>query len=149
MRGMDDTPAEGLVMVVAAALVDDVLRPTALLAAHRRDHPPGSGWELPGGKVEPGEGLHQALHRELAEELAVQVRLGEELTGPLPGGGWRMSPRHVMRVWLAQISAGEPVTLEAHDDLRWLRRHELYDVPWLPSDHPIVDVLAKRLYDAR
>ena len=43
-------------LVVGAAIVDDLARPARLLAA-RRTEPPAlaGGWELPGGKVEPGE----------------------------------------------------------------------------------------------
>ncbi len=68
--------------------------------------------------------------------------------GPLPDGRWRLSRRHVMGVWFARVTSGEPAALEAHDELRWLRRHELRDVVWLPGDYPIVDALSAVLRDA-
>ena len=75
--------------VVAVALVDDLVRPTCLLAA-RRTEPPAlaGGWELPGGKVDPGEDEVVAVHREVAEELGVEVALGDRLEGPLERGRW-------------------------------------------------------------
>ena len=38
-------------------------------------------WEFPGGKVEPGETDAVALARELAEEMAIAVHVGDELLG--------------------------------------------------------------------
>jgi len=47
----------------------------------------------------------------------------------------------VMRLWLARVTAGEPEPLVEHDELRWLRRGELMDVPWLTGDVRIVEHL--------
>jgi 8-oxo-dGTP diphosphatase len=132
--------------VVGAAIVDDLGRPSVLLSA-RRTEPSAlaGGWEFPGGKVDPGERHDEALRRELREELGVEVELGELLGGPLERGGWPLGDDFVIWVWWAVVTDGEPQPLEDHDALRWLAREDLYAVPWLPADLPIVQAAEGRL----
>ncbi|MGN6610957.1 MAG: NUDIX domain-containing protein [Angustibacter sp.] len=130
-------------LVVGAAVVDDLTRPRRLLAARRTAPTELAGrWELPGGKVEPGEAPQDALLRELREELDTAARLGEELVGPA-GGAWPISPSVVMRVWLAQLD-GEPALRGAHDAVRWLSPDEWDDVDWLAPDRPVLARLRER-----
>ena len=133
--------------VVGAAVVDDLVRPTRLLAA-RRTEPPAlaGGWEFPGGKIDPGETAVQALHREVLEELGVRVALGDQVVGPLDGGRWPLGESWAMTVWFAVVTSGEPAPIEDHDQLRWLTKDELAAVPWLPADLPIVETIAPLLY---
>lgn len=134
----------GPVVVVAAALVDDLVVPRRLLAARRRRPLTLAGrWEFPGGKVDAGETPEEALHRELVEELGVRVELGEEIVAPEPGG-WRITTRHVMRLWTAVVVDGSPEPLVEHDAVRWLDQGSWLDVPWLDADVPIVHALAAR-----
>jgi len=128
-------------VVVGAAIVDGDGR---LLAAQRADPPElAGGWELPGGKVDPGEDEHTALVRECQEELGVLIEVGERV-----GGDWALAGGYVLRVWLAVVAEGRPEARE-HLDLRWLAEGELYDVAWLPADLPIVRAVQGRLNDGQ
>lgn len=136
-------------LVVAAALLDDLAAPGALLAARRSAPVSLAGrWEFPGGKVEPGERPEDAVHREIREELGVAMELGEELAGP-DDGAWRLTDRYVMRLWRARITGGEPQPLVEHDELRWLPRGQWLAVPWLDADVRIVTALAAASDEAR
>jgi 8-oxo-dGTP diphosphatase len=146
MSSLPDPVPSAVRLVVGAAVVDDLVRPTRLLAARRTE--PSSlagGWELPGGKVDDGEMPLAALHRELLEELGVEVRVGPHVPGPLPGTTWPLSERYEMLVWFVEVTAGEPAPIEDHDELRWLDASQLYAVPWLPADLPIVRALEAAL----
>jgi len=132
-------PAE-LKQIVAVAIVDDLAQPTKLLAARRNRPEALAGlWEFPGGKVEPGESEIEAVRRELREELGVQLRLGAPIPGPHPQG-WQLNEKAAMRMWFAQITDGEPATLDGHDQLSWLELDDQVGevVDWIPADAPIV-----------
>jgi len=139
MSSTHQTPVR---LVVGAAIVDDLERPTRLLSA-RRTEPSAlaGGWELPGGKVDEGESPLSALHREVLEELGVRIHLGVHVPGPLPGSTWPLGDRFEMLVWLAEVVEGVPAPIEDHDELRWLDLGDLRAVGWLPADLPIVERL--------
>jgi 8-oxo-dGTP diphosphatase len=131
-------------LVVGAVIVDDLRRPRSVLAARRATPTPLAGrWEFPGGKVEAGELPQAALRREIREELAVGVRLGDELVGP-DAGCWPISDRLSMRLWFAALE-GEPRPDVAHDQVRWLDASQLADVPWLPADAAVAQALRGHL----
>ena len=132
---------DGRRVVVAAA----VERHGRLLAARRtRPAAMAGGWELPGGKVEPGEDPRHALVRELREELAVDAVVVGSVAGPL-GGDWPLDDTSVLRVMRARIEQGDPAPGVAHDEVRWLAPHELDEVAWLPADVAPAAAASRRL----
>ena len=68
---MGNRPHPPLVLVAACVLLDGEGR---ILIAKRPEGRPLAGlWEFPGGKMEPGEAPEDALIRELAEELGIEI----------------------------------------------------------------------------
>ncbi|MFE9629285.1 (deoxy)nucleoside triphosphate pyrophosphohydrolase [Streptomyces sp. NPDC006527] len=127
------------IVVVGAALLDG----DRLLAARRSAPPELAGrWELPGGKVEPGERPEEALVRELGEELGVAA----EAVARVPGE-WPLKSPYVLHVWVARLRPGSPAPepLQDHDALRWLGPGEIWDVDWLDQDVPAVRETIARL----
>ncbi len=133
MRSRATAMARGEVIVGAA-----IVRDRTVLAQQRAYPPAAAGrWELPGGRVEPGESDVDAVARECAEELGVKVLVGDPV-GPdvaLPGN-------RVLRIYQAELADPEQ-TPHPHDHqaLRWLTAGRLGHVPWLPADRVLVPAL--------
>ena len=126
-----------MALIVAAAIIRD-----GRLLAARRDRGPFEGqWEFPGGKVESGEADHEALLRELAEELGCTGEVGEQI-----GGEWPLSGGHTMHVYRVTLAAtAEPRCLDGHDRMLWTCRSEAASLRWIPADLPILDEVATLL----
>ena len=95
----------------------------------RRARFPAQGlYSLPGGRVEFGESLHTALHREVAEETALTIEIVElagwrEVLPGATGGG-----HYLIMSFAARWVAGEPHLNDELDDFRWLAPEALGDL---------------------
>ena len=100
-------------------------------------------WELPGGKLEPGESPAAALVRELAEELAITVdpaALEPVTFADAPLGDRRL----ILLLYLLRCWDGEPRAVEA-TALAWHTVDELDDLAMPPADRPLAAALRRRL----
>ena len=130
-------------IVVAAGVIHN----GRLLAARRSTPPALAGqWELPGGKVETGEDPRAALQRELVEELALNVEVGDQLDGPV-SGDWPLTDDAVLRVFIVEVAGPALVAKvgDSHSEIRWLDADSLMSVQWLPADRAPVEQLRSRL----
>lgn len=81
---------------------------------------PRRGWEFPGGQVEEGENLIEALKREIKEEAGVEVEVGR-LAGVYSN---IKPPSKVIFGFLAEYASGELKTSDESLETRWFDRQE-------------------------
>jgi 8-oxo-dGTP diphosphatase len=111
-----------------------------VLVAQRKRPPELAGlWELPGGKVSPGESDAEALVRELREELGVDVVVGDRI-----GADVTIGEGLTLRAYLVHQTGGTLAALD-HRALRWVDATELLDLPWVPADRAWLPELHSRL----
>lgn len=99
------------------------------------------GWEFPGGKIEEGESPEAALEREIREELATQVKVGDCIgTIEYDYPAFHLS----MKCFACQVVSGKLELLE-HENAAWLTKETLRSVKWLPADITVLDAVEKLL----
>lgn len=99
------------------------------------------GWEIPGGKLEPGEIPEACIVREIREELATEIK-AEKILGVVD---YDYPNFHLtMHCILCTIVSGELKLLE-HEAAKWLTKETLRSVDWLPADQLILDEIEKLL----
>jgi 8-oxo-dGTP diphosphatase len=119
-----ETPPQRPQLAVSAA----IFRDDRVLLVRRARSPAKGFYSLPGGRVEFGESLHTALHREVDEETAIRIEIvglaGWREVLPGAGGGGH----YLIMSFAARWTAGEPVLNDEHDDFKWLAPDALGDL---------------------
>ncbi len=123
---------------VAAGILKDPAG-QVLISERLCDGPFNGLWEFPGGKIAIDEAPADALRRELAEELGIEVIASQPF----------MELRHTypdrtveLEFFLVDAWNGEPAGLEGQR-LRWIHVLELASEELLPADAPIVRALRR------
>ncbi|SHL35562.1 ADP-ribose pyrophosphatase YjhB, NUDIX family [Bradyrhizobium lablabi] len=121
-----------------------IFRDDKILVVRRARSPAEGFYSLPGGRVEFGETLHAALHREVDEETALKIEIvglagWREVLPETSGGG-----HYLIMSFAARWVSGEVVLNDELDDFKWLAPDALGDLK-LTSGLPEVIEAARRL----
>jgi 8-oxo-dGTP diphosphatase len=123
-------------IVVAAAVIE---RDGRFLLTRRLEGTHLAGrWEFPGGKCEAGEAHHEALARELDEELAVPIAVGPRILSVTHAYDERTVELHFYETRLL----GTPVP-QLGQDMRWASREELAMLELPEADATLIRLLAR------
>lgn len=92
-------------------------------------------WEFPGGKVQPNETHEQCLHRELKEELNIEVKIQKKMTSNTHDYGNFII---TLIPFTAKYVSGE-IKLTEHNAIKWVEKKDLPSLEWAPADFPILN----------
>jgi 8-oxo-dGTP diphosphatase len=118
---------------VTAALL--VREGRVLLALRKAGKHMGRKWEFPGGKIRPGESPEECLRRELAEELAIEARVGG-LVGTARYRNEAVEVDLEILLYRAEYLSGA-FTLHEHEALAWVEPGKLESYDLADSDREL------------
>lgn len=121
------------ISVVAAIIMDS----GRILAVQRAKGQFKDWWEFPGGKIENGEGMEDALRREILEELVIHVKIENHFDHV----EFDYDCFHLSMDCFICTIVGGCLTLTEHKNARWLGYNELDGVNWLPADLDVIEKL--------
>ncbi len=127
-----------VIRVVAAALFDTAGR--VLITDRPAGKPMAGRWEFPGGKLHPGETGRQALERELAEELGIELLTAHHVLEITHEYG---DLRVELSMWVVERYRGAPCGLDGQR-LKWVELARLPEEDILEADRPFIALIQSR-----
>lgn len=98
-------------------------------------------WEFPGGKVDDGETEAEALHREIMEELSVEIEIGVRLNPT-----YKEDPHRIICLvpYICRITT-LPIILTEHLQYKWVSMDEILNLDWAEADLGVIETYSRYL----
>ena len=117
---------------VAAAVIEKDGK--ILIARRKRDDSQAGKWEVPGGKLKPGETPEACLNRELREELGIETEVGAFFCSSR-----FVSPHMAVELLVYRTSyVSGKIALHEHDRVEWVAPEALREADFSEADKPVV-----------
>ena len=135
-RTTEDEGRRALIVVAAAVVERDG---TFLLTRRLKGTHQAGTWEFPGGKCEPSESPEECLVREIQEELAACVRIGDRI----------LVTRHTYPERTVELHFFDAALLDAPvpqmgQEMRWVPREELRSLELPEADADLIRLLVEQ-----
>ena len=120
--------------VVAAIIKKDNLY---LIAQRNKNKYMGLTWEFPGGKVEPNENFHEALSREIQEELNIQINVHEKIAEEKYKDD---QIDIILHYYLCSEKSGT-IRLNEHENIAWVEKEDFDKYAFVEGDGNVLSLL--------
>ena len=120
--------------VVAAIIKKDNLY---LIVQRNRNKYMGLKWEFPGGKVEPNETFHEALSREIQEELNININVYEKIAEEKYKDD---EIDIILHYYLCSEKSGT-IRLNEHENIAWVEKEDFDKYDFVAGDGNVLSLL--------
>ncbi len=120
--------------VVAAIIKKDNLY---LIVQRNRNKYMGLKWEFPGGKVEPNETFHEALSREIHEELDININVYEKIAEEKYKDD---EIDIILHYYLCSEKSGT-TRLNEHENIAWIEKKDFNEYDFVEGDGNVLSLL--------
>lgn len=122
---------------VVGALIENEKK-EILCMLRAREKAFGNMWEFPGGKIEKNETIHEAIARELKEELDIDLLKSEKYQEVKKEYEKIIINLTILR---CEIDLKREIRVKEHEGMVWLKKENLESLVWVPTDIPVVKKL--------
>jgi len=120
--------------VVAAIIKKDNFY---LIVQRNRNKYMGLKWEFPGGKVETNETFHEALSREIQEELSIQINVHEKIAEEKYKDD---QINIILHYYLCSEKSGT-IRLNEHENIAWVEKEDFDKYDFVEGDGNVLSLL--------